>query len=106
MTYREVFKWQLLDGKMGADNVDQVTSFFLENKDKEILIVDDIFDTGKSLRAIDKIVSSIPMTGLVSYAVCIENIDEDEPQIDFSARQISRTDEDQWFVFPCEEWWY
>lgn len=115
----EVFKWQLRDSKIerqyakdfefgmiNQDDVDQVTSFFLENKNKEILIVDDIFDTGKSLRAIDKIVSSIPMTGLVSYAVCIENIDEDDPHIDFSARQISRTDEDQWFVFPCEEWWY
>jgi hypoxanthine phosphoribosyltransferase len=104
----EVFKWQLRDGNNDShqDDVDQLTSFFLENKNNEILIVDDIFDTGMSLRAIDKIVASIPMTGLVSYAVCIENIDEDDPHIDFSARQISRTDEDQWFVFPCEEWWY
>ena len=102
----EVFKWQSRDGKVEQDDIDQVTAFFLENKNKEVLIVDDIFDTGKTLRAIDKIVASIPMTGLVSYAVCIENIDEDDPHIDFSARQISRTDEDQWFVFPCEEWWY
>ena len=27
------------------------------------------------------------------------------PKIDFSARQISRIDNEQWFVFPCENWW-
>ena len=40
-----------------------------------------------------------------SYAVAIENVDEDLVPIDFSARQISRLDNEQWFVFPCENWW-
>lgn len=102
----EVFKWQLRDGEVSNSCIAQVDTFFKNNLNKDILVVDDIFDTGQSLRAFDDVAKVQPLTGLITYAVCIENVAEDSPTIDYSARQINRTDEDQWFVFPCEEWWY
>jgi hypothetical protein len=36
--------------------------------------------------------------------VAIENI-ESKVKIDYAGREISRSIEDQWFVFPWEDWW-
>ena len=101
----EVVRWQLRDGEVSQTQQDYAKNIIIENRQKSILVVDDIFDSGESLKQFDQLAKTVSITGLLNYAVCIENLDVDEPNIDFSARQISRTDEDQWFVFPCEAWW-
>jgi len=106
----EMIKWQMRDGTHG-NPVPEVESGKLmtiltraEWKHGNVLFVDDICDSGKSLEMIDQQIAASKFLGNVTYAVCIENIDNDM-EIDYSARQISRNVDEQWFVFPCESWW-
>lgn len=98
----EIIKWQLRDGD-GTDH-EHLKEIIKNNRHANILIVDDLCDTGASFQEIDTVISSEEFLGDVVYAVCIENMDNDF-SIDYSARQISRNVDEQWFVFPCESWW-
>ena len=103
----EVLTWQTRDGEHNVPKIEsgKLTSLMSHYKQSEILIVDDIYDTGKTLANVDMHINATNTMSTVSYAVAIENVDEDLVSIDFSARQISRIDNEQWFVFPCENWW-
>lgn len=99
----EVIKWQLRDSNKDIDN-ELLAEIIKSNSHSNILVVDDLCDTGAALQGVDDVFSDAHFLGDVSYAVCIENIDNDF-EVDFSARQISRNIDEQWFVFPCESWW-
>lgn len=69
-------------------------------KDKNILIVDDICDSGITLR---KIVNQLLTDGFVRIRTCamIFNIAQDFA-IDYYAKQINRTNDKRWIIFPWE----
>lgn len=70
-------------------------------KDKNILIVDDICDSGTTLK---KIVDQLIFEGFSKIRTCalIFNTSQDFP-IDYPGREIDRTQDDRWIGFPWED---
>lgn len=82
---------------------------------KNILIVDDINDTGATLEWIKNDWSSGCLPNEVEtwnniwhnnvrFATMIDN-DSSAFEVDYSAVSINKAEEDVWIVFPWEEWW-
>ena len=88
-----------------------------ENGGKKILIVDDINDTGATLNYIkqDWQASCLPNDERwvsdvwgknVRVAVLYDNeASKSELDINYSSVTINKAEEDQWIVFPWEDWW-
>lgn len=95
--------WQTRDGE--ETNVNQLLEIVEQNVGKNILIVDDICDTGKTLTDIyAHLVEDDGKNYNISFATAIANLECDfEPT--WSGREISRSEDSQWFVFPWENWW-
>lgn len=96
----EALQWQTRDGV--ERDVERLTELYALYEGKNILIVDDICDSGETLKGIER-VSRYNRTN-IRFAVAIENVECDFV-CDYSARQIGRSDDTQWFVFPWEDWW-
>lgn len=95
--------WQTRDGE--ETNVNQLLEIVEQNIGKNILIVDDICDTGKTLVDIYTYLAEGDGTNYnVSFATAINNVECDF-QPTWCGREISRSDDTQWFVFPWEKWW-
>lgn len=85
------------------------------NMTKEILIVDDINDTGATLNWIrqDWKSSCLPNSkdwelvwgNNVRTAVMINNEASDFTDVDYAGLNINKLEEPIWCVFPWEEWW-
>ena len=86
------------------------------DKRKKILIVDDINDTGATLNWIKKDwpAGCIPndkerwdavWKDNVRFAVLVDNLSSKFDGVRYSSTTINKTDEDQWIVFPWENWW-
>jgi hypoxanthine phosphoribosyltransferase len=67
------------------------------------LIVDDICDSGTTLKEIAEVALSCEQSDVL-FAAAIENL-ESPFSCDYSSREISRSEDTQWFIFPWEEWW-
>ena len=93
--------WQTRDGK--ERDVDSYVSILHEWRDSSILLVDDICDSGKTLNELIAL-ADVELLAEFRVAVAIENLESDV-QIDYSAREIIRSEEEQWFIFPWEDWW-
>jgi len=83
---------------------------------KNILIVDDINDTGATLNWImqDWQSSCLPndyrwykdvWNSNVRFAVLVNNEASEFKRIDYSSIDINKAEEDSWIVFPWEDWW-
>jgi xanthine phosphoribosyltransferase len=82
---------------------------------KNILIVDDINDSGATLNWIkrDWEGGCLPQeerwnsiwNSNVRFAVLIDNQNSQFHDVDYSAEEINKAEEDCWVVFPWEEWW-
>lgn len=95
--------WQTRDGE--EKNVHQLMEIVEQNIGKSILIVDDICDSGKTLKEIyEYLVDEDGKNYNISFAVAINNMECDF-QPTWYGREISRSDDPQWFVFPWEKWW-
>lgn len=97
----EAIQWQTRSGN--ERNVTQLRYLFSKYDQQNILIVDDICDSGATLKEIAKVASMMDQTNLI-FAVAIENL-ESPFSCDYSSREISRTQDTQWFIFPWEKWW-
>jgi len=86
------------------------------NMTKEILIVDDINDSGATLNWIkqDWMSSCLPnskdwnlvWSNNVRVAVLVDNESSaSELNINYSAVDLNKAEEDSWIVFPWEDWW-
>ncbi len=95
----EAISWQTRDGDL--KDPAKLVDLFTKYDDKQILIVDDICDSGETLKGIESY--TLNRTN-VRFATAIENL-ECGFVCDYSARQIGRSDDTQWFVFPWEDWW-
>ena len=81
---------------------------------KNILIVDDINDTGATIAWIKKDwrSSCLPNSHAwgniwhnnVRFAVITNNLSSNE-EVDYSAKEINKVEEDCWIVYPWEEFW-
>lgn len=76
---------------------------------KNILIVDDINDTGKSLQSIHQNLELLAgnhvfTSGQVRVAVLVNNLGSDY-EVDYYGVEIDKRERDQWVVFPWENWW-
>jgi len=94
--------WHTRDGSF-QDTIGLQKALY-ESKGLNVLIVDDILDSGETLFQIEKVCEEFSDDVAIDYAVAIENQDIGfDPS--WSGRIISRQDEPQWFVFPWENWW-
>ena len=82
---------------------------------KNILIVDDINDTGKTLQWIqdDWQGSCLPHDekwdniwgNNVRIMTLVNNEASDFDEVDYAALEINKAEDDVWLVFPWEDWW-
>lgn len=93
-------QWQTRDGDI--KELAALVKALEKYKDHQVLIVDDICDSGETLKGIES-ASGFTRSNL-RFAVAIENI-ESGFVCDYTAREISRTEDTQWFIFPWEDWW-
>ena len=91
-------------------------AIFDEYKEKNILIVDDINDTGSTINWIinDWQQSCLPNTERwesvwgdnVRFAVIVDNAASNaKVAVSYSAEDINKADDDVWIDFPYESWW-
>jgi hypoxanthine phosphoribosyltransferase len=69
-------------------------------KYKNILIIDDINDTGKTLQLVKNFFSD--HTETIKFAVLVDNKSSNF-MIDFAAKNIDKKVDNSWIVFPWEE---
>jgi xanthine phosphoribosyltransferase len=82
---------------------------------KNILIVDDINDTGETIKWIKKDWKSscLPCEKTwdtiwnknVKFAVLVNNEASDFKDIDYTSSYINKAEDDSWIQFPWENWW-
>ena len=82
---------------------------------KNILIVDDINDTGETLSwiAADWKTLCLPSDprwenvfgNNVRVAAIVNNVTSDFESVSYWGQEINRTEDNTWVVFPWEEWW-
>jgi len=86
--------------KIDIQSIDQDLSF-----GKNLLIVDDIVDSGDSFKQIREVLDSIEhRPEQVRTAALWLNTDQPE-DIDYAVREISRVENQSWIVFPWENFW-
>jgi len=94
--------WQTRDG---ADkDIELLNRVLSKYSGCNILFVDDICDSGKTLGEIEQYINSVDTDVYIDYAVAIHNQDADFAPT-WCGRTIYRNMDTQWFVFPWEEWW-
>ena len=70
-------------------------------KNKSVLVIDDINDSGKTFDIVKKIFSS--SNNEIRFAALINNISS-KTKIDFHGQLIDKRDNPVWYVFPWENW--
>jgi len=101
------FTWQTRDGEKNEIHEDskRLSSLLSKYKDKNILIIDDINDSGRTLTGIAEIVNDnegIFLHGDLKYAVLCQRFTTGFNEVDFIADYIET---DKWVDFPWENWW-
>ena len=109
----ETLKVSLRDGEQQETNCWMAEDAY---EDKNILIVDDINDSGATLNWIkeDWQYSCFPKDkhwkevwgNTVRVAVLFDNeVSKSKLDISYSSVTINKAEEDSWIVFPWEDWW-
>jgi hypoxanthine phosphoribosyltransferase len=98
----EGFTWQTRDGEKIEDSESLSKILSKYNSNENILCMDDINDTGKTLIGIETIAKQYESN--IRYATLMDKLSSDFGGVSFTAREIPNDDE-HWIVFPYEEWW-
>jgi len=100
------FNWQTRDGDFTDKNT--LTSIMEEYINKEILLVDDINDSGTTLLSIDEAMCEhaldIGSDFSLQVATLFSKTTSEYQEVDYYARELT-PDNDPWIVFPYEQWW-
>lgn len=74
-----------------------------------IMFIDDINDSGKTLGALMAVIQNMQADdiniGDIRYAVLLEKYTS-EHEADFVGSYIEEENNDQWVIFPWEDWWH
>jgi hypoxanthine phosphoribosyltransferase len=93
------------------------TKLFEEDTTKQILIVDDINDTGATFNWImedwpsgcfpdDPVWENDVWNNNVKFAVLVDNLSSNcKVKMDFVGMEINKAENDVWVDFPWEDWW-
>lgn len=96
----EIVKCQLRDGDASFGSTGKI------GRKNKILLVDDINDTGMTLHKIRHEWGDKPRWGThARVAVLVNNATSTYTEVDYSAETIDKFVDDQWVVFPWEDWW-
>ena len=91
------------DGKI--EDSETLQHILSKYKDKKILIVDDINDTGTTLIGINEVVNGLDFFNQsISYATLFDKESSKFSKVDYTANVVL-PDQERWIVFPYEEWW-
>ncbi len=91
---------KMIDIKSLNDNSKNEFPFLQKNK--PMLIIDDINDTGKTFDLVKKIFKDSDFE--IRFAALINNISS-KTKIDYHGQLIDKSDNPFWYVFPWENWW-
>jgi len=78
--------------------------FDVEFPQRSILVIDDINDSGSTLTAVNHELYQDLELRDIKYATLINN-ESSSFTVDFSGIDFNRLEQDDWFVFPWENWW-
>jgi len=99
----EGFTWQTRDGN--NNNIQALEKILLDlPKGSNVLVVDDINDTGSTLLGISRIIESQHTLQDVRYATIFNKTTSQFKDIDYTSIELT-PDYDPWVVFPYEQWW-
>lgn len=98
----EAFSWQTRDGSQ--KNEKHLRKILNSNIHKNILLIDDINDTGKTLSEIHSIMED--EVGYADYrtVTLFNKTTSDFNKVDYYSVELT-PDYNPWVVFPYEEWW-
>lgn len=100
------FNWQTRDGS--DFDRDVLINIVSANRDKKILLVDDINDTGKTLQSIEDEMFAWAIDNVVDIdvttATLLNKSQSDYDEVSYYARELT-PDNNPWVVFPYEQWW-
>jgi uncharacterized protein len=110
----EVINYSLRDRKVSQASEMNDVALKIKEK-KKVLLVDDICDGGDTLRnvvdTLDEILCNLDdveeydFSNDLKTAVLWNNIGQDLFDPNYVGREINRSENDSWVVFPYEEWW-
>lgn len=100
------FNWQTRDGHF--EDHKTLEHILEKYKESQILVVDDINDTGTTLSSIDEALYGYAVNEMIDidikYATLLSKTSSVFDDVDFYARELT-PDYDPWVVFPYEQWW-
>ena len=99
------FEWQYRDFEV--QETEHLRVLLDRYFSKNILIVDDINDSGKTMRSIYATVKGVQEDGLwvsgdIKYACLYERFDSEFTILDYKSKTIET---ENWLEFPWEDWW-
>ena len=100
------FMWQTRDGNVQDHN--ELIEILKNNKNKNILVIDDINDSGTTLNGISNEIDIYKANDLeykdsIKYCVLFNKTQSNFHKVNYYATQLT-PDNNPWVVFPYEEW--
>ena len=97
------FEWQTRDGNVeDSEQLKALLSKYYSSYN--IVIIDDINDTGRTLQGIHDIVCSEGLNEWVTYVSLLEKMSS-KFSTQICGKELDENEENDWIVFPHEEWW-
>ena len=106
------FEWQTRDHEMIKEST-RLETILSKYSSDDILLVDDINDSGETLNGIKGVVDEWDSTENnsmlerhegIMYATLFDKESSSFPHVSFQGRVVT-PEEEKWVVFPYEEWW-
>ena len=70
----------------------------------DVLVMDDINDSGNTINTLKEFTAQIPLAGETHYAVLLDKLSS-RAEVDYQGELVGEDREHEWVVFPWEEWW-
>tara|TARA_X000000950_G_scaffold272835_1_gene355917 strand:+ start:426 stop:914 length:489 start_codon:yes stop_codon:yes gene_type:complete len=106
------FEWTTRDHGMIKEST-RLETILSKYNSNNVLIVDDINDSGETLTAIDEVVSAYDkeennntffLHDCIKYATLYDKESSKFSKVSYAGKIVT-PEEERWIVFPYEEWW-